>query len=55
VSRFELNIPEFKNSSGFRSLTPNLEIRRDLEPEELLDWVLAVEKVLEFNRVLDEQ
>jgi hypothetical protein len=40
VSRFELNILEFNG---------------DLEPEEFLDWVLAVEEVLEFNGVLDER
>ena len=39
VSRFELNIPEFNG---------------DLEPEEFLDWVLATEEVLEFNRMPDE-
>jgi hypothetical protein len=39
VSRFKLNIPEFQE---------------DLQSKEFLDWVLAVEEVLEFNRVLDE-
>jgi hypothetical protein len=35
---FKLNIPEFQ---------------RDLEPEEFLDWVLAIEEVFEFNEVPD--
>jgi hypothetical protein len=39
VSRFELNIPEF---------------HRKFQPEEFLDWVLAVEKVFKFNGVPDE-
>jgi hypothetical protein len=37
---FKLNIPEFE---------------RDLQPEEFLDWVLAVEEVFEFNGVPDER
>jgi hypothetical protein len=37
---FKLNIPKFQG---------------DLEPKEFLDWVLAIEEVFEFNRVLDEQ
>jgi hypothetical protein len=39
-NRFKLNIPEFQG---------------DLQLEEFLDWVLAVEEVFEFNRVLDER
>jgi hypothetical protein len=31
-----------------------LEFQGDLELEEFLDWVLAIEEVFEFNRVLDE-
>jgi hypothetical protein len=41
VSRFELKIPKFR---GDQQLS-----------KEFLDWVLAVEKVFEFNRVPDEQ
>jgi hypothetical protein len=37
---FKLNIPEFQG---------------DLQPEEFLDWVLAVEEVFEFNGVPDER
>jgi hypothetical protein len=40
VSRFELNISEF---------------HRKFQPEEFLDWVLAVEEVFEFNGVPDER
>jgi hypothetical protein len=39
-NRFKLKIPEFL---------------RDLQPEEFLDWVLAVEEVFEFNKVPDDQ
>jgi hypothetical protein len=39
-NRFKLNIPEFQG---------------DLQPEVFLDWVLAVEKVFEFNGVPDER
>jgi hypothetical protein len=31
-----------------------LEFQGDLQPEEFLDWVLAVEEVFEFNGVPDE-
>jgi hypothetical protein len=37
---FKLNISEFQG---------------DLQPEEFMDWVLAVEEVFEFNGVLDER
>jgi hypothetical protein len=40
VKRFELNIQEFQ---------------RNLQPEEFLDWVLAIEEVFEFNRAPDER
>jgi hypothetical protein len=40
VSRFKLNILEF---------------HRKFQPEEFLDWVLAVEEVFEFNGVVDKQ
>ena len=40
VSRFELHIPEF---------------RGDPQLEEFLDWVLAIEEILEFNGVPDER
>jgi hypothetical protein len=36
---FKLNIPEFQG---------------DLQPEEFIDWVLAVEEVFEFTWVFDE-
>ena len=39
-SGFKLNIPKFQE---------------DLQPEEFLDWVLAVEEVFEFNGVPDER
>jgi hypothetical protein len=39
-NRFKLNILEFQG---------------DLQPKEFLDWVLAVKKVFEFNRVPDER
>jgi G3E family GTPase len=32
-----------------------LKFQGDLQPEEFLDWVMAVEEVFEFNRVPDEQ
>ena len=40
VSRFELHIPEFQENP---------------QPEEFLDWMLAVEKVFEFNGVPNER
>jgi hypothetical protein len=40
VSRLELNILEF---------------HKKFQPEEFLDWVLAVEEVFEFNGVPDER
>jgi hypothetical protein len=40
MSRFKLNIPEFHTK---------------FQPEEFLDWVLAVEEVFEFNGVPDER
>jgi hypothetical protein len=40
VSRLEFNIPKF---------------HRKFQPEEFLDWVLAVEEVFEFNEVPDER
>jgi hypothetical protein len=39
VSRFELNILKFQG---------------DPQLEEFLNWVLAVQEVFEFNKVLDE-
>jgi hypothetical protein len=39
VGRFKLNIPEF---------------HRKFQPEEFLDWVLAIEEVFEFNGVPNE-
>jgi hypothetical protein len=40
VSRFQLNIPKF---------------HRKFQPEEFLDWVLAVEEVFKFNGVPNER
>ena len=40
MSKFELNIPEFHRKS---------------QPEEFLNWVLAIEEVFEFNGVPDER